>query len=183
MESHLEARLWNDVFVRAQETLGVPRRHDPRDRADRDDPRRVRDGRDPLRAARALGGPQLRALGLHLQLHQEVRANDPGFVLPDRAQVTMDQAFLDAYVELLIKTCHRRGVHAMGGMAAQIPIKNDPAANDAALAKGARRQAARGDATATTAPGSRTPGSCPSRGRSSTSTCRGRIRSTASAKT
>jgi malate synthase len=56
-------------------------------------------------------------------------------VLPDRAQVTMDKPFLRAYSQLLIKTCHRRGAHAMGGMAAQIPIKNDPAANDAALEK------------------------------------------------
>jgi malate synthase len=59
----------------------------------------------------------------------------PEFVLPDRAQVTMDKAFLKAYVDLLIQTCHRRGAHAMGGMAAQIPIKNDPQANEAALDK------------------------------------------------
>ena len=56
-------------------------------------------------------------------------------MLPDRALVTMDRHFLRSYVELLIHTCHRRGVHAMGGMAAQIPIKNDPAANQAALEK------------------------------------------------
>jgi malate synthase len=56
------------------------------------------------------------------------------FVLPDRSAVTMTVPFMDAYVKLLIQTCHKRGVHAMGGMAAQIPIKNDPAANDAAMA-------------------------------------------------
>src|SRR5213078_3530004 len=56
-------------------------------------------------------------------------------LLPDRGQVTMDKAFLAAYVDLLIKTCHRRGIHAIGGMAAQIPIKNNPAANDAATKK------------------------------------------------
>lgn len=81
--------------------------------------------------------------------------NDPRFVLPDRADVGMTVPFMDAYVQLLIKTCHRRGVHAMGGMAgmvlvnivvgaegflitlpiAQIPIKNDPKANEAAMAK------------------------------------------------
>ena len=61
--------------------------------------------------------------------------NHPDFVLPDRAQVTMDRHFLKSYVELLIQTCHRRGIHAMGGMAAQIPIKNDPAANEQALEK------------------------------------------------
>ncbi|HYL71838.1 MAG TPA: malate synthase A, partial [Candidatus Dormibacteraeota bacterium] len=57
------------------------------------------------------------------------------FLLPDRASITMERHFLKSYVELLIKTCHRRGAHAMGGMAAQIPIKNDPAANEAAFAK------------------------------------------------
>jgi malate synthase len=65
----------------------------------------------------------------------KVHRNDAGGVLPDRAQVTMDQGFLRAYARLLIETCHRRGAHAMGGMAAQIPIKDDPAANDAAIAK------------------------------------------------
>ncbi|MGH9632692.1 MAG: malate synthase A, partial [Bryobacteraceae bacterium] len=56
-------------------------------------------------------------------------------ILPDRAQVTMEKHFLKSYVELLIRTCHRRGIHAMGGMAAQIPIKSDPAANERALGK------------------------------------------------
>ena len=60
---------------------------------------------------------------------------DPSVVLPDRGQVTMEQPFMRAYTQLVIQTCHRRGVHAMGGMAAQIPIKNDPQANEAALAK------------------------------------------------
>jgi malate synthase len=61
--------------------------------------------------------------------------NRPDFVLPDRSVVTMDKHFLKSYVDLLIQTCHRRGIHAMGGMAAQIPIKNDPAANERALDK------------------------------------------------
>jgi malate synthase len=59
----------------------------------------------------------------------------PDFVLPDRAQVTMEKHFLKSYVDLLIRTCHRRGIHAMGGMAAQIPIKNDPETNDRAFEK------------------------------------------------
>jgi malate synthase len=59
----------------------------------------------------------------------------PGFILADRGLVTMTSPFMRAYSQLLIKTCHRRGAFAMGGMAAQIPIKNDPAANEAALAK------------------------------------------------
>lgn len=61
--------------------------------------------------------------------------NNPKFILPDRGDVTMTTPFMDAYVRLLIKTCHKRGVHAMGGMAAFIPIKNDPAANAAAMEK------------------------------------------------
>ena len=96
--------------------------------------------------------------------------NDPARVLPDRGEVTMDQAFLRAYSQLLIKTCHRRGVHAMGGMAAQIPIKNDPRGQRRGAREGARRQAARGDETATTAPGSPTRASSRSRARSSTRT-------------
>jgi malate synthase len=56
-------------------------------------------------------------------------------VLPDRAQVDMSKHFMTSYVKLLIKTCHRRGIHAMGGMAAQIPIRDDPKANQQALEK------------------------------------------------
>jgi malate synthase len=62
-------------------------------------------------------------------------AEDPNCVLPDRGQVTMTTHFLRSYSLLLIKTCHRRGIHAMGGMAAQIPIRNDPGANEAAMEK------------------------------------------------
>ena len=58
--------------------------------------------------------------------------NHADFMLPERGAVTMDAAFLRSYVELLIQTCHKRGIHAMGGMAAQIPISNDPAANEEA---------------------------------------------------
>ena len=86
-----------------------------------------------------------------------------------RARSTMDAALpARLHASCSIQTCHRRGAHAMGGMAAQIPIKDDPAANDARAREGARRQAARGRATATTAPGSRTRASSPSRARSST---------------
>jgi len=134
MESHLEARLWNDVFVLAQGELGIPR--------------------GTIRAT-ALVETILAAFEMH-ELLWELREhsaglncgrwdyifsfikkfrNDPRFLLPDRAAVTMDKAFLKAYVDLLIQTCHRRHIHAMGGMAAQIPIKNDPVANSAALAK------------------------------------------------
>ena len=70
MESHLEARLWNDVFCFAQDALGIERGHDQGDGPDRDAAGGVRDGRDPVRAARALGGAERRALGLHLLRHQ-----------------------------------------------------------------------------------------------------------------
>ena len=73
MESHLEARLWNDVFIRAQKQLGIAAGHHQGHRADRDHSRQLRDGRDSLRTARSLGRVELRSLGLHLQLHQEIR--------------------------------------------------------------------------------------------------------------
>jgi malate synthase len=132
MESHLEARLWNDVFLRAQDSLGVPR--------------------GSIRAT-VLIETILAAFEMDEILY-ELRDHSSGlncgrwdyifsfikrfrghraFVLPDRALVTMDRHFLKSYVDLLVRTCHRRGIHAMGGMAAQIPIKNDPPANDAAL--------------------------------------------------
>ena len=134
LESHLEARLWNDVFVRAQEALGIPT--------------------GTIRAT-VLIETILAAFEMDEILH-ELRdhsaglncgrwdyifsfikrfRNRPEFVLPDRARVTMDRHFLSSYVELLIRTCHRRGIHGMGGMAAQIPIKGDPAASEAALEK------------------------------------------------
>jgi malate synthase len=134
MESHLEARLWNDVFVRAQEELGIPV--------------------GTIRAT-VLIETILAAFEMHEILY-ELRDHSSGlncgrwdyifsfikkfrarrdWSLPDRALLTMDKAFLGAYVDLLIQTCHRRRIHAMGGMAAQIPIKNDPPANDAAMKK------------------------------------------------
>jgi malate synthase len=134
IESHLEARLWNDVFVRAQEAVGIPR--------------------GTIRAT-VLIETILAAFEMD-EILWELRDHSAGlncgrwdyifsfikkfrsrreFLLPDRGRVTMDRAFLRAYVDLLVRTCHRRGIHAMGGMAAQIPIKNDAAANAAALEK------------------------------------------------
>lgn len=134
MESHLEARLWNDVFVFAQDRLGLPR--------------------GTIKATCLIetlpGAFEMDEFLHELREHSaglncgrwdyifsfiKKRANDEAALLPDRAEVTMDKAFLDAYVTLLIEICHRRGVHAMGGMAAQIPIKSDPVKNDQALAK------------------------------------------------
>ena len=134
MESHLEARLWNDVFVAAQEALGLPR--------------------GTIKATvlieTILAAFEMDEILYELREHSSGLncgrwdyifsfikrfAADPGFVLPDRGLVGMDQHFLRSYSQLLIRTCHRRGVHAMGGMAAQIPIKNDEERNRAAMEK------------------------------------------------
>ena len=134
MESHLEARLWNDVFVRAQERLGVPR-----------GTIRATVLVETLPAAfemdEILYELREHSAGLNcgrwdyiFSFIKKLRS-DPAAVLPDRGQVTMTQPFLRAYTQLLVKTCHRRRAPAMGGMAAQIPIKADPAANEAALEK------------------------------------------------
>ncbi len=134
LESHLEARLWNDVFIAAQDWLGM--------------------ARGTIKAT-VLIETILAAFEMDeilYELHEHSAGLNCGrwdyifsfikkfrnrreFVLPDRGRVSMDRHFLKSYVDLLIRTCHRRGAHAMGGMAAQIPIRNDPAANDAAMAR------------------------------------------------
>jgi malate synthase len=134
MESHLEARLWNDVFVRAQALVGLP----------------TGTIRATVLIETILAAFEMDEILFELREHsaglncgrwdyifsfiKKLRARHD-FLMPDRISVTMDKAFLAAYVDLLIRTCHRRGIHAMGGMAAQIPIKNDSEANEAAMAK------------------------------------------------
>jgi malate synthase len=134
MESHLEARLWNDIFVTAQREIGLPQ--------------------GTIKAT-VLIETVLAAFEMDEILH-ELREHcvglnigrwdyifscikkfrsQPDFCLADRAQVTMTAPFMRAYALLLVKTCHRRNAFAMGGMAAQIPIKNDPAGNEAAMQK------------------------------------------------
>lgn len=134
MESHLEARLWNEVFRYAQEYLGIPQ--------------------GTIRATVLI--ETLPAVFEMDEILFELKDHSAGlncgrwdyifsfikkfrrhsrFVLPDRAKVTMDVPFLKSYCQLLIQTCHRRGIHAMGGMAAQIPIKSDPEANEVAMNK------------------------------------------------
>ncbi|MGN6453193.1 MAG: malate synthase A [Steroidobacteraceae bacterium] len=134
LESHLEARLWNEVFVAAQDALGI--------------------ARGTIKAT-VLIETILAAFEMDEILH-ELREHSAGlncgrwdyifsfikkfrnrgdFLLPDRAAVTMERHFLKSYVDLLISTCHRRGAHAMGGMAAQIPIRDDPQANALAMAR------------------------------------------------
>ena len=133
LESHLEARLWNDVFVWAQDRLGIPQGTHQGHRPDRDDPGRVRDGRDPVRAAPACGRSQRRTLGLHLLGDQEVPERP--IVRPARSlSVTMTVPFMHAYTELMVKTCHRRGAHAIGGMAAFIPNRRDAEVTEKAIA-------------------------------------------------
>jgi len=134
MESHLEARLWNDIFLASQEALSIPK--------------------GTIKAT-ALIETVVAAFEMDEILY-ELREHSAGlnigrwdyifsclkkfranrhFCLADRAQVTMTAPFMRAYALLLVKTCHKRGAPAMGGMAAQIPIKNDPRANEAALEK------------------------------------------------
>ena len=134
LESHLEARLWNDVFNLAQDELGVPR--------------------GTIRATvlieTILAAFEMDEILYELRDHSaglnagrwdyifsiiKKFRNRPEFVLPDRAQVTMTVPFMRSYTELLVKTCHRRGAHAMGGMAAFIPSRRDPEVNRVALAK------------------------------------------------
>jgi malate synthase len=134
MQSHLEARLWNQVFDFSQDYVGIPR-----------GTIRATVLIETLPAAFEMDEIlwELRAHSAGLNCGRwdyifsfiKTFRNDPRFVLPDRAEVGMTQPFMRAYTQLLIKTCHRRMVHAMGGMAAQIPIKNDSEANEVALAK------------------------------------------------
>ena len=134
LQGHLEARLWNEVFAYAQSALGLPR-----------GTIRATVLIETLPAAfemdEILWELRDHAAGLncgrwdYIFSFIKVHKADPAAVLPDRSLVTMDQGFLRAYSQLLVKTCHRRRIHAMGGMAAQIPIKNDPAAHEAAMAK------------------------------------------------
>ena len=134
IESHLEARLWNDVFKFAEESLGVP----------------VGTFKATVLIETLPAAFEMDEILYELKDHIvglncgrwdyifsfiKRLGKNPAFLTPDRADMTMGKAFLNAYSLLLIKACHRRGAFAMGGMAAQIPIKGDPAANAAAFAK------------------------------------------------
>ncbi|WP_169979230.1 malate synthase A [Microbispora sp. H10836] len=135
MESHLEARLWNDVFVRAQELLGVPR--------------------GTIRATVLIetypAAFEMEEILYELREHsaglnagrwdylfsviKKFRTRGREFLLPERNAVTMTAPFMRAYTELLVRTCHKRGAHAIGGMAAFIPSRRDPEVNKVALEK------------------------------------------------
>ena len=134
IESHLEARLWNDVFLHAQTKLGLTK-----------GTIRATVLIETIMAAfemdEILWELRDHSAGLNCgrwdYIYSFIKkfAEDPACVMPDRAQVTMTSHFLRSYSLLLIKTCHRREIHAMGGMAAQIPIRDDPRANEAAMEK------------------------------------------------
>ena len=134
MESHLEARLWNDIFGRAQEQLNIPH--------------------GTIKATvlieTILAAFEVDEILYELRDHMaglncgrwdyifsfiKKFKNAPDYIFPDRAQITMTRHCMRSYSLLVIQTCHRRGAHAIGGMAAQIPIKNDPERNEAALGK------------------------------------------------
>jgi malate synthase len=134
LESHLEARLWNDVFVAAQRELGIP----------------VGTIKATVLIETVLAAFEMDEILYELREHatglnigrwdyifsciKKFRSRRD-FCLADRGQVTMEAPFMRAYAALLIRTCHRRNAYAMGGMAAQIPIRNDAQANAAALEK------------------------------------------------
>jgi len=134
LESHLEARLWNDVFARAQDELGLPQGT----------------VRATVLIETILAAFEMDEILYELRDHSsglncgrwdyifsyiKKLRNRPEVILPDRALVTMTTPFMRAYSLLCIQTCHRRNVHAIGGMAAYIPIKGDPAANELAASK------------------------------------------------
>ncbi|MGI3781484.1 MAG: malate synthase A [Janthinobacterium lividum] len=134
LESHLEARLWNDVFTAAQELLGIPYgtiratcliETTPAAFEMEEFLYELRDHSSGLNAGR----------WDYIFSMIKNFAEDADHVLPDRSQVTMTSPFMAAYADLLVKTCHARGAHAIGGMAAFVPSRSNPEATAAALAK------------------------------------------------
>ncbi len=134
LENHLEARLWNEVFVLSQEELGIP----------------AGTIRATVLIESILAAFEMDEILYELRDHAaglnagrwdylfsiiKNFRDRPEFLLPDRAQLTMTVPFMHAYTELLVKTCHRRGAHAIGGMAAFIPSRRDPEVNATALAR------------------------------------------------
>ncbi|KAF2770424.1 malate synthase [Teratosphaeria nubilosa] len=132
MESHLEARLWNDVFNLAQDYIGMRRGTIRGTVLIETIPAAFEMDEIIYELREHSSGLNCGRWDYIFSVIKRFRQN-PNFVLPDRSAVTMTVPFMDAYVKLLIQTCHKRGVHAMGGMAAQIPIKDDKQANDKAM--------------------------------------------------
>jgi malate synthase len=134
LESHLEARLWNDVFVFAQKQLGIANGTIKVTVLIETLPAAFEMDEILYELRDHMAGLNCGRWDYMFSFIKKLRANR-AYVLPDRSQVVMGKAFLRAYSLLLIKTCHRRGAFAMGGMAAQIPNRRDPVANEAALAR------------------------------------------------
>ena len=134
LESHLEARLWNDAFVLAEDRLGLPRGAIRATVLVETIPAAFEMDEILWELRDHSGGLNAGRWDYMFSLIKKFRAR-PEFVLPDRAQVTMTVPFMRAYTELLVKTCHRRGAHALGGMAAFIPNRRDPQVNEVALAR------------------------------------------------
>jgi malate synthase len=134
MESHLEARLWNDVFVAAQEVLRVPRGSIRATMLIETLPAAFEMEEMLYELREHASGLNAGRWDYMFSFIKEFR-NRKDLVLPDRAQVTMTVPFMRAYTELLVKTCHGHGAHAMGGMAPFIPSRKNPEINEKALAK------------------------------------------------
>ena len=134
MESHLEARLWNDVFVYAQEALGVPNGTIKVTVLIETLPAAFEMDEILYELRDHMAGLNCGRWDYIFSFMKRLKAQ-PDALTPDRAVMGMGSAFLSAYSLKLIQTCHRRGAFAMGGMAAQIPVKGDEAANEAAFAK------------------------------------------------
>jgi malate synthase len=134
LESHLEARLWNAVFAHAEATLGVANGIFKATILIETLPAAFEMDEILFELRDHIVGLNCGRWDYIFSFIKRLGKN-PAFLTPDRAAMTMGKAFLAAYSLLLIKTCHKRGAFAMGGMAAQIPIKGDPAANEAAFAK------------------------------------------------
>lgn len=134
LESHLEARLWNDVFVFAQDYIGLPLGTIKATVLIETLPAAFEMDEILFELKEHIVGLNCGRWDYIFSFIKTFR-NRPDFLLPDRAQVVMGKDFLNAYSLLLIQTCHRRGAFAMGGMAAQIPVKNNERANEAAFAK------------------------------------------------
>jgi len=132
LESHLEARLWNEVFVAAQEALGIPRGTIRATVLIETIPAAFEMNEILYELREHSAGLNCGRWDYIFSMIKRLRRH-PGFIFPDRAKVTMTVHCMHSYSLLAIQTCHRRGAHAIGGMAAQIPIKSDPAANDEAL--------------------------------------------------
>ena len=134
MESHLEARLWNEVFTYAEQALGIPHGSMKATVLIETLPAAFEMDEIIYELRDHMAGLNCGRWDYIFSFIKTLR-NKPDFLLPDRGQVVMGKAFLHAYSDLLIKTCHRRGAFAMGGMAAQIPDRRNPAVNVAAFEK------------------------------------------------